>query len=138
MAVSRVVVSWSAAIVRHPGAAHKQKDAAGKEWPACLPEGTLTLWKSNDEVAMLTILGKSYAHCDGLGRREFLAAGALGGLTLAGLLRAEEAAGIKSSTKAVIIIYLDGGPPQMDTIDLKPNAPVEVRGEFRPIATKLP
>src|SRR5438067_7833612 len=68
-------------------------------------------------------------------RRRFLA---LGGLTLAGLLRAEEAAGIKSSTKSVINIHLDGGPPQMDTLDLKPDAPVEVRGEFRPIATRLP
>src|SRR5205807_5622920 len=48
------------------------------------------------------------------------------------------AAGIKSSTKAIINIHLDGGPPQMDMIDPKPDAPVEIRGEFRPIATKLP
>jgi hypothetical protein len=72
-------------------------------------------------------------------RRDFLA-GALGfaGLTLADLLRAEAASGIRSSTKAIINIHLDGGPPQMDTIDLKPDAPVEIRGEFKPIATKLP
>src|SRR5262249_17180653 len=50
---------------------------------------------------------------------------------------AEDAAGIKSSTKAIINIHLDGGPPQMDMIDLKPEAPVEIRGEFRPIATKV-
>jgi hypothetical protein len=56
---------------------------------------------------------------------------------LADLLRAEAVAGIKSSTKAVINIHLDGGPPHMDMIDLKPSAPVEIRGEFRPIATKL-
>src|SRR5436190_16842269 len=89
---------------------------------------------------MFTILGRPHRHCDGLNRREFLTAGAVGfaGLTLAGLLRAEAAAGIKSSTKAVINIHLDGGPPQMDTIDLKPDAPVEVRGEFKPIATKVP
>src|SRR5688572_7870450 len=87
---------------------------------------------------MLSILGKPYAHCDGLNRREFLAAGALGGLTLAGLLRAEAASGIRSSTKSVINIHLDGGPPHMDTIDLKPDAPVEVRGEFKPIRTRLP
>ncbi|HMC67484.1 MAG TPA: DUF1501 domain-containing protein, partial [Gemmataceae bacterium] len=62
----------------------------------------------------------------------------LGGWTLADLLRAEAAAGIKTSTKAVISIHLDGGPPHMDMIDLKPSAPVEVRGEFRPIATKVP
>ncbi len=88
---------------------------------------------------MFTILGKTYRPCDGLQRREFLTAGALalGGLTLADLLRLEAAAGIKSSEKAVIMIHLDGGPPQMDMIDLKPEAPVEIRGEFKPIATRV-
>src|SRR5260370_9218762 len=86
---------------------------------------------------MGTILGRAFRHCDGLNRRELLTAGALGvgGLTLADLLRAEAAAGIKSSVKAIINIHLDGGPPQMDMIDPKPEAPVEIRGEFRPIAT---
>src|SRR3954467_11338373 len=75
----------------------------------------------------------------GLTRRQFLAAGAIGGgLSLARLLAAEQAAGIRSSHKAVINIHLDGGPPQMDMIDLKPNAPAEIRGEFTPIATTLP
>ena len=89
---------------------------------------------------MLTIFGGKHRHCDGITRRRFLTAGAigLGGWTLADLLRAEAAAGIKTSTKAVISIHLDGGPPHMDMIDLKPSAPVEVRGEFRPIATKVP
>jgi hypothetical protein len=74
-----------------------------------------------------------------LTRRQVLSAGAIGGgLTLAGLLRAEGAAGIGSSRKAVINIHLDGGPPQMDMIDLKPQAPAEIRGEFSPIATKVP
>ena len=88
---------------------------------------------------MFTLFGKTHRHCDGIGRREFLTAGALavGGLTLADLLRLEAAADIKSSEKAVINIHLDGGPPQMDTIDLKPQAPVEIRGEFKPIATNL-
>src|SRR5215211_5081053 len=58
-----------------------------------------------------------------LSRRQLLSAGAIGGgLTLARLLRAEQQAGIKSSRKAVINIHLDGGPPQMDMIDLKPQA----------------
>src|SRR3954454_3794645 len=89
---------------------------------------------------MLTIFGKPQRHQGGVSRRHFLTAGALGvaGLTLADLLRAEAAAGIRSSTKAVINVHLDGGPPQLDTIDLKPDAPVELRGEFKPIATKLP
>src|SRR5947209_711547 len=88
---------------------------------------------------MFTIFGRAHRHCDGLSRREVLTAGALGlgGLTLPQLLRAEAAAGIKSSTKAIINIHLDGGPPQLDMIDPKPDAPVEIRGEFRPIATKV-
>lgn len=88
-------------------------------------------------LAMFTILGKHYGLCDGLSRREFLTAGAVGAWTLADLLRAEAAARIKSSNKAIINIHLDGGPPQMDMIDPKPDAPIEIRGEFRPIATKV-
>jgi hypothetical protein len=86
---------------------------------------------------MFTIFGKP--HRTRCSRRAFLTAGALavGGWTLADLLLAEAAAGIKSSAKAIIMIHLDGGPPQMDTIDLKPDAPVEVRGEFKPIATRV-
>ena len=89
---------------------------------------------------MLDIHGPRFSHCDGLSRRAFLSAGAAGfcGLTLADLLRAESLGGIGSSTKAVINIHLDGGPPQMDMIDLKPNAPREIRGEFRPIDSKIP
>jgi hypothetical protein len=73
-------------------------------------------------------------------RRSFLKAGALGvgSLTLPDLLRAESAAGVRSSTKAVINIHLDGGPPQMDLIDPKPNAPSEIRGEFKSLPTKIP
>ena len=73
-----------------------------------------------------------------LTRRQALTAGAVGGgLTLARLLQAEQAAGVGSSRKAVINIHLDGGPPQMDMIDPKPQAPSEIRGEFGPIATKV-
>ena len=89
---------------------------------------------------MFTLSGRSVRHCDGISRRGFLSAGAmgLGGLTLADLLRAENAAGVGSSHKAIINIHLDGGPPQMDTIDMKPHAPSEIRGEFLPIQTSLP
>src|SRR5262245_36419485 len=75
-----------------------------------------------------------------LRRRDFLLAGTagLGGLTLANLLRAEAKSGVTASNKAVINIHLDGGPPQLDTIDPKPDAPVEIRGEFKPIATRVP
>jgi hypothetical protein len=89
---------------------------------------------------MFQIVGSPFRHCDGVTRRSFLQAGALGfgGFTLAELLRAEEVSGQGSSRKAVINIHLDGGPPQMDLFDLKPHAPLEVRGEFSPIATAIP
>ena len=72
-------------------------------------------------------------------RRDFLRVGATGlsGITLANLLRAEETAGIRNSRKSIINIHLDGGPPQMDMIDMKPTSPAEVRGEFKPISTSL-
>jgi uncharacterized protein (DUF1501 family) len=89
---------------------------------------------------MLAITDRTSRHCDGVTRRQALLAGALGlgGLTLADLLRAEAASGVRSSAKAVINIHLDGGPPHLDMIDLKPAAPAEIRGEFKPIATRVP
>jgi Protein of unknown function (DUF1501) len=74
-----------------------------------------------------------------LSRRSFLKIGALsaGGLTLPQLLRAENSAGIRSSRKSVILIYLVGGPPHQDMFDLKPNAPAEFAGPWRPIATNV-
>ncbi len=72
-------------------------------------------------------------------RRNALIAGGSGllGISLVNLLRAESAAGIGNSAKSVINIHLDGGPPQHDTIDPKPDAPAEIRGEFRPIPTRI-
>src|SRR5258708_4040243 len=72
-------------------------------------------------------------------RRGFLKIGALGvgGLTLPQLLRAEAAAGIRASQKSVILIYLVGGPPHQDMFDLKPLAPNEIAGPWRPIATNV-
>jgi hypothetical protein len=90
---------------------------------------------------MLTILGpRQNGFCDRISRRGFLQAGALtfGGLTLADVLRAEAAAGTRSSHKAVIMVFLSGGPPHQDMFDLKPDAPVEIRGEFSPIHTSVP
>ncbi|MEQ1825999.1 MAG: DUF1501 domain-containing protein [Pirellula sp.] len=59
-------------------------------------------------------------------------------MTLVDLLRAEALGNGSSTRKSIINIHLDGGPPQHDTIDPKPEAPEEIRGEFRPISTKLP
>jgi len=73
-------------------------------------------------------------------RRDFLAAGtlAVGGLTLTDVLRARAAAGEKRSPKSVIMVYLPGGPSHLDMYDLKPKAPAEIRGEFKPIKTSVP
>jgi len=90
---------------------------------------------------MLTIQGsKAGRFCDGMSRRGFLQVGALGigGFTLADVLRAEAAAGIGSSQKAIINIHLPGGPSHQDLFDLKPEAPKEYRGEFMPTNTNVP
>ncbi len=78
-------------------------------------------------------------HCDGLSRRGFLKIGgmAAGGLSLAQLLRAESESGTGSNHKAIINVYLPGGPAHLDMFDLKPDAPKEIRGEFRPIETNV-
>lgn len=93
---------------------------------------------------MLTIFGRSDGRssrlCDQHSRRSFLTIGgmAMGGVGLSNVLRAESETGTKSSHKAIINIYMPGGPSHMDLWDLKPDAPVEVRGDFRPIATNVP
>jgi hypothetical protein len=77
-----------------------------------------------------------------ISRRNFLQVGALGlgGLTLADLLRAEASAETDTSApkKSVIMVYLPGGPSHIDLYDMKPDAPVEIRGEFKPIKTNVP
>lgn len=77
-----------------------------------------------------------------IARRSFLRIGGLaaGGLTVADLLRlkAHGAVDARRSHKAIIFVYLFGGPSHVDTYDMKPDAPPEYRGEFRPIRTKVP
>ena len=93
---------------------------------------------------MLTILGrgtgKSGRLCDGISRRGFLTIGgmALGGLALPEVLRAEAKACTSARHRAIINIYMPGGPSHIDLWDLKPDAPAEIRGEFQPIATNVP
>jgi uncharacterized protein (DUF1501 family) len=80
--------------------------------------------------------------CDGVNRREFLKAGAIGaaGFTLANYLRMAEAGTLAATAKAkaAIFVNLQGGPTHMDTFDLKPESPSEYRGEFSPIETNVP
>ncbi len=92
---------------------------------------------------MLTINGslrKGRAFCDGVNRRRFVQIGAIGtfGLTLPDLLRAEQAGQTRTSAKrSVILIWMHGGPSQLDTFDMKPMAPAEYRGSFTPIASNV-
>src|SRR5262249_56579776 len=78
----------------------------------------------------------------GLPRRNFLSIGtlALGGLSLADVLRLEArgADAESPSPKSVIFVYLPGGPSHIDLYDMKPDAPAEIRGEFKPIKTNVP
>jgi hypothetical protein len=96
---------------------------------------------------MLMIVGpRQNGFCDRLDRRSFLQIGGLAlgsaSLSLPQLLRAEQAASNKGQQptrhKAVINIFLSGGPPHQDLVDLKPDAPSEIRGEFLPIPTNVP
>ena len=88
---------------------------------------------------VISIRGPQSPYCDGISRRSFLTIGglALGGMSLPEILRAEERAGIRSSHKSIIMILLPGGPPHLDMTDLKPDAPAEIRGEFKPIGTNV-
>src|SRR5258707_814776 len=94
---------------------------------------------------MLSILGQRLdPTCDGQSRRHFLKLGglALGGMSLPEILKAESASEPKRGKglnhKAVIMIYLSGGPSHQDMYDLKMEAPREIRGSFRPIHTNVP
>ena len=96
-----------------------------------------------EEHAMLSIVdqksGRGARFCDGLSRRDMLRIGTLsvGGLSLPRILAAEQASG-RRTHKSVIMIYMCGAPGHQDMYDLKMNAPAEIRGEFKPIATNVP
>jgi hypothetical protein len=92
---------------------------------------------------MYRIVGDRQRLCSGWTRHDFLQVGVVGtlGLSLQGLLQAAEPSTTSGSSfgraKNCILLFLTGGPPQHDTWDPKPDAPSEVRGEFRPIATSV-
>jgi uncharacterized protein (DUF1501 family) len=90
---------------------------------------------------MLRVFSGRYANCDGISRRGFLELGAsFLGLGLANLLRlrAATAGTTRASDKSLIVFWTHGGMSQQDTYDLKPDAPAEFRGPYRPIATAAP
>jgi hypothetical protein len=80
--------------------------------------------------------------CDGPSRREFLQIGSAGflGLSLSGLFAAQRsmAASSVDNEMSVILVFLWGGPPHQDTFDMKPDAPPEIRGTFKPMKTNVP
>src|SRR6185436_11303076 len=90
---------------------------------------------------MLSVLGRGTKLCDGITRRELLRVGGLAfaGLTLADVLRLRASAtGETRRPKSVIMIWLRGAAFRIDSWDMKPNAPAEIRGEFQPIHTNVP
>jgi hypothetical protein len=101
---------------------------------------------------MLSIPGNNVLDCDGVTRRELLRVGGAGmlGISLPSILALEASAETKKaaeknkgaagfgSAKQVILIFLQGGPSHIDIWDPKPDAPDNVRGEFKPIKTKIP
>src|SRR5580704_19792973 len=90
---------------------------------------------------MLTILSQPRRMCSGLTRRELLQVGGAGlfGLGLPKVWAAEAARpAFRARAKSVMFLFLFGGPSQLETFDLKPGAPVKIRGPFRPIASRTP
>src|ERR1043166_4060161 len=92
---------------------------------------------------MLSLHSDGFRLCDNQTRRDFLRVGGLGclGLSLPTLLATRQAAAGSSPrgrAKSCILFYLSGGPPQHETWDPKPDAPAEIPGDFRPIASSIP
>lgn len=91
---------------------------------------------------MLDILGRARQVCSGLSRRELLQIGGAGlfGLSLPKVLAAEDASApfVGGRAKSVIFLFLFGGPSQLETFDMKPDAPSKIRGPFKPIASRTP
>src|SRR5262249_45072972 len=106
-----------------------------------VPPGKTHQTRHRRSLRLLTIGVNDHGPTKGFTRRSFLRAGALGvaGLGLADLLRQEARATPENRRpKSVIYVVLGGGPSHIDAWDLKPDAPDEFRGPFKPIATTLP
>jgi hypothetical protein len=90
---------------------------------------------------VLTLLGSPSHACDGLSRRSLLEVAGAGllGTSLARIAAAESAGAVRpAKARSVIFLFLFGGPSQLETFDLKPEAPDAIRGPFRPIASRTP
>src|SRR6516164_2461039 len=97
---------------------------------------------------MLNILGSTRRLCGGISRRDWLRVGSLGlaGMTLADLADWQNASASTAAeqprsfgkAKSIILIHLYGSPSQLETVDPKPDAPVEIRGQFGIIPSSIP
>src|SRR5690348_4951042 len=90
---------------------------------------------------MLSVLGRPRRACDGLTRRTLLEAAGAGllGLSVSKLLAAESARPIRRArAKSVMFVFLFGGPSQLETFDMKPDAASGIRGPYRPIGSRSP
>lgn len=89
---------------------------------------------------MLRVLGSPKQLCDGVTRRDSLVVGGLSlfGLNLAGHLKAGDKKPVAGKAKSCILLFLYGSPSQIEMADMKPDAPVEIRGELKPIRSTLP
>ena len=99
---------------------------------------------------MISIPGQSGSTCDGFSRREFLRIGGLGmaGISLADILALQARASVAPESSAakggwgkaknIMFVFLQGGPSHIDIWDPKPDAPSNVRGEFKPIKSNVP
>src|SRR5689334_9328336 len=98
---------------------------------------------------MISIPGQSGSTCDGFSRREFLRVGGLGmaGISLAELLSLQARASAPDASarkpgwgkaKNIIFVFLQGGPSHIDIWDPKPDAPSNIRGEFKPLKSVVP
>lgn len=83
---------------------------------------------------------KKVHFCDGMSRRDFLHAGSLGmlGLTMPSYFALKAEGRVSNEDKNCIFLFLVGGPSQLDTFDMKPDAPAEIRGPYKPIRTSSP
>src|SRR5688500_10597468 len=100
----------------------------------------LRLRRRVEGTAMLEIRGASHTYCDGLTRRDFIRVGAMGvgALTLPDLLRGRAAAGGPGAqAKAVLLLWMGGGPSHFETFDPKPDAPEGYRGPSTAIPTNV-
>src|SRR5438132_569445 len=120
-------------------------DWTDRRWYVRIRHAIVKKFNTPGGFPMLTMLGSKRRLCDGLTRRETLKAGALsllgGAFSLPGMLWAEEnrKAHVRpGKAKSVILMYLLGGAPTQDMFDLKPAAPTNIRGEFKPIASNVP